>query len=202
MALKFNYEKLMNDYIEYFFQELDWALNAWEAEVYSHTRSKFALKSIGKKRGLGVGTVSNPEVKQYIKKSRRRLFAYLEANTSALVDAYGTGSLMNITDNPGFKEYFNDKNVWNPLRHGKEIVGRKKGDYIDLFGRPRHTKGTYAGKPMEGMKFNGFEIKPIPPSNSIKIANKLLFNTYLPAALKNAIDRIKISNYVIEVNSK
>ena len=200
MALKFNYEKLINDYIECFFQELDWALNAWEAEVYSHTRSKFALEKRGDKSGLEVEVTPNPEVSQHIERSRYKLFAYLEANTSALVDAYGTGSLMNITDNPGFKEYFNDKSVWNPLRHGKEIVGRKEGYYTDLFGRKRHSAGTFAGEPMEGMKFHGFEIKPIPPSNCIKIANKLLFDTYLPKALKNAIDKIKFSNYVIEVN--
>ena len=153
--------------------------------------------------GLEVGAVPNPEVKQYIEKSKTKLLAYLEANTSALIDAYGTGSLMNITDNPGFKEYWNNKGDGkgqrNPLRHGSQIVGRKEGHYIDLFGRPRHTKGTFAGKPMEGIKFHGFTIEPIPPSNSIKIANKLLFGTYLPRAYTNAIEKMKISNYVIEV---
>ena len=52
MGLKLDYDKLMKDYINNFYSELDWALHAWEAEVYSHTKSSFALKHKGwDKRG-------------------------------------------------------------------------------------------------------------------------------------------------------
>lgn len=203
MGLKLDYNKLIEDYLKYFYEELDWALKAWEAEVYQKSKSLFALRSRGKKSRLSVET-NKTHVKSRIKRERRKIIAYLNANTSALIDSFGTGSLMNITDNPGFKEYFNNKGdgqgQWNPVRHGKTIVGRKKGWYVDLFGRKRHSSGVFEGQSMEGKKFHGFTIEPIPPSNAIPEANKALWNTYIPAAIKNARNRIKFSNYVIEVN--
>ena len=126
------------------------------------------------------------------------LIAFLEANPAALADAYGTGSLMNTVDNPLFKEYRNS-DLWNPARTGKTIVGRPAGSYVDIFGRPRKTSGVFKGKSMEGMKFHGSTIEPMPPSNSIKIADQFLFNTYLPRAIKNAEKRLNYSGYLQEV---
>lgn len=190
MALKFNYDKLLEDFSKYLKEEIQWALQAWESEVYSHMRNKFAIKQ-------------GAEVKAYVIKRKTTLIAYLEANPAALADAYGTGSLMNITDNPLFKEYRSNvgdgEGQWNPARTGKTIVGRPIGRYVDIFGRQRKTSGVYEGKSMEGVKFRGSKIEPMPPSNSIKIADQFLFNTYLPRAIKNAEKRINYSGYLQEV---
>lgn len=185
MGLKLDYDRLIKDYLNYFYIELDVALKAWETEVYSHMNSKYLIK-----KGAGVNT--------YIQKTKTRIIAYFEANSAALADAYGTGSLMNEKDNPLFNEYRNNKKLWNQARNGKTIVGRKSGTYVTIFGDKRTSKGTYEEEEIEGKTFNGFKITAIPPSNSIKIANQLL-NTYLRQAYKNAINKVKFSNYVIEV---
>lgn len=187
MALKFEAEKAMQDYINYFYEELDWALKAWEAEVYKYTRNKFLLKK-------------NAEVNTYIQREENILIGFLEATPAILADSFGTGSLMNIQDNPNFKEYYKKESEgWNPLRSGKTIVGRKEGYYTDIFGNKRHSKGTYAGKPIEGKTFHGIRYEPIAPSNSLKIATDLLYKTYLPAAIRNANSKINFSKYLIEV---
>ena len=190
MALKFNYDKLMKDFLQYLKEEIQWALQAWESEVYRHMRNKFAIKQ-------------GAEVKAYVIKRKTTLIAFLEANPAALADAYGTGSLMNTKDNPLFEEYRSNvgdgEGQWNPARTGKTIVGRPAGHYIDIFGRPRKTSGVFKGKPMEGMKFRGIKLEPMPPSNSIKIADQFLFNTYLPRAIENAEKRINYDRYLQEV---
>lgn len=192
MALKFNYDKLLEDFSKYLKEEIQWALQAWEAEVYSHMRNDFGkLPKYLLKQGPA-------EVKAHVIRRKTTLIAYLEANPAALADAYGTGSLMNITDNPLFKEYRNS-NLWNPARTGKTIVGRPAGNYVDIFGRIRKSSGAFEGKPMEGKKFHGSKIEPMPPSNSIKIADQFLFNTYLPRAIKNAEKRLNYSGYLQEV---
>ena len=137
MALQFKYDKLMKDYINIFSKELKIALKAWEVEVETHIMSNFI-----KKHG-------NPQVNSYVEETENAVIGFLEANPAVLADSFGTGSLMNIIDNPDFKEYFLNKGKeegqWNPLRHGKKIVGRPEGNYIDIFGIPRHSTGDKAG---------------------------------------------------------
>lgn len=182
MGLKFDYNNLIKDFINEFYKELEIALNAWENEVYHYV--KFDGSEVNQKA----------EVNTYIKRTENALIGFLEANTTVLADAYGTGTLMNITDNPLFKEYYKKKEErWNPLRTNKTIVGRKIGGYIDIFGNQRHGSVKDNEKP-KPIKF----VKPIPPSNSIKIANSLLDKTYIPAALRNARDKINFSKYLIE----
>lgn len=192
MGLKLDYNRLINDFIDLFFVELDIALKAWEDEVYRYTRNDVIKSSSFK-----------PRVNSYVIKEGKALRGFLEANPSTLADAFGTGSLMNIEDNPLYEEYRNS-NLWNPARHGKEIVGRPEGSYIDIFGRKKHSSGYLEGINLENQRLGtaqgkGYLIEPIPPSNSIKIANDLLYKTYLPNALKNARNKLKFSRYLIEV---
>lgn len=195
MALKFNYKKMMSDYITYFMSELDIALKAWEIEVKSGINSNFANSFSGGK----TQKIPRAWVNSYVEYHSKVVKGFLEANTVVLADSYGTGSLM-LEDNPGLAEY-KRSGLWNKDRKGNYITGREAGDYTDLFSRPRHTSGTFKGKILEGRKMNnGFVIKPIPPSKSLQNAEMRLYKTYLPRALKNAIDKIKISNYIIEVD--
>ena len=65
----------------------------------------------------------------------------------------------------------------------------------------KYSWGTREGENLEYDRRNtGYQIEPIPPSNSIKNADNWLFNTYLPIAFRNAMQKMKFSKYIIEVN--
>lgn len=195
MALKFNYKKMMSDYITYFMSELDIALKAWETEVKSGINSNFANSFSGGK----TQKIPRAWVNSYVKYRSNVVKGFLEANTVVIADSYGTGSLM-LEDNPGLAEY-KSSGLWNKYRKGNYITGREAGTYTDLFGRTRHTTGTFKGKILEGRRISdGFVIKPIPPSKALQNAEMRLYKTYIPRALKNARDKVKISKYIIEVN--
>ena len=188
MGLKLDYNRLINDYLNYFYEELEFALENWEEEVRNNILSNFI-----KKHG-------NPKVNTYIMREKNALKAFLFANPGVLADSYGTGSLMNIEDNPFFQEYRNNPNLWNPARHGKEIVGRPEGYYTDIFGNKKYSSGYMEGIKLEYTKTEtGLQFEPIPPSNVLKNANQWLYKTYLPIAFNNARRKIKLSRYVIEV---
>lgn len=193
MGLKFDYNRLIKDFIDLFFVELEHALKSWEEEVNKYSMFyRFKVDKTGK---------IDAEVNSYVIKEVKALRGFLEANPAALADAYGTGSLMNIKDNPLYQEYRNS-DQWNPARHGKEIVGRPEGSYTDIFGREKSSSGYLEGIKLENQRLGrgkGFLIEAIPPSNSIKIADNLLYKTYLPAAIKNAKNKMKLSKYIIEV---
>lgn len=187
MGLRLDYNKLINDYITNFKVELEFALEHWEQEVKSHIMSDFI-----KKHG-------NPQVNSYIKQEQNALVGFLEANPAVLADSYGTGSFMNIKDNPDYQEYRNSS-LWNPARKSNKIVGRPEGTYTDIFGNTKYSSGYMKGINLEYTKTHtGFQFEPILPSNAIKDANNWLFTTYLPIAYNNTLKKMNFSKYVIEV---
>lgn len=78
----------------------------------------------------------------------------------AWICEFGSGSSMQTADN-FFAKYRNSK-YWNPLRRGKNIVGRPAGSWIDLDDKEHTTKGTKAGQDMENI------FKPKQPRNVIR----------------------------------
>lgn len=129
------------------------------------------------------------------------IILHLKANTFALADTYGTGSLM-TSDNPGLDEYMNSK-YWNPARHGKTIVGRKSREYTNLFGQKRSSKGAYEGDPIENKVIYNeggkkYAIAPSHPSLAIKIAN-LYVKRNAEIAIKNATKRMNFGKFLKEV---
>lgn len=66
--------------------------------------------------------------------------------TMAVLDSYGTGIEMDMS-NPQLSEYMNS-GLWNPLRHGKQIVGRKQGEYTNIFGKKTESSGSFEGRPV------------------------------------------------------
>ena len=189
MSLKFEYRKLMDKYIDTFYKELEVALKEWEDEVRGRILSDFI-----KKHG-------NPEVDSYVETTKNGLIGYLRANPAVLADSFGTGSLMDVENNPVFQEYWNNpgKEQWqrNPARKTHAIEGRPKGPYTTIFGKQMKSSGKRAGDNLEDLEKS--YIKPIPPSNAITDANTFLFNTYLPKAFERTLDSIDFSNYIIEV---
>lgn len=184
MSIYFDKDKLMKDYLNFFYAELAGALISWKEEVLSGMTSEFA-----KKHG--------PKVSFELDIYAKGVTAYLKANPAVLMDSYGTGSLMD-ENNPGLQEYMNSER-WNPARTGKAIVGRPEGDYINVFGQEKYSSGYLEGLPLEGTEtMTGFKFKAIPPSGTLKNAKKRLFDTYLKAAYRNALKHMKFSNYIIE----
>ena len=124
-------------------------------------------------------------------------YGNVSLNTYVLADSYGTGSLM-LDNNPGLAEY-KKSDKWNPERKGKAIVGRREGEYINLFGRARTTKGTFKGKKIENMSFGTkYHIAPTHPSYALQMAEQWLYKTYLPNAYKLAVKNINFSKYLIQ----
>lgn len=96
-----------------------------------------------------------------------------------------------------------NSDAWNKARHGKTIVGRKEGYYIDAFGRRRHSTGKMEGDSLEGKTFHGkngnnYTISPSHPSYAIQMADKWLKESYIPRAYTNAVNKTNFSKYLIE----
>lgn len=188
--LKFDKQGLANELLKNLEIELKDATNAWKNEALSKMRGiKFAHETEGIKAEVD---------KEIIKKSNG-IIVYLKANAVALADSYGVGSLM-TSDNPGLQKYMNS-NRWNPARHGKSIVGRPRGSYVDAFGRQRSSSGSMEGKPLENRGYvtdTDYYISPSNPSYALQMAEKWLYQTYLPRAYKLAVQRINFAKFLIE----
>ena len=184
--LQFDKQGLANEILKKLEIELEHSFIAWRTEVLSKLKHPF------------FGTDTRPEVEYEIKKESSRIVAYLKANTYVLADSYGTGSLM-LKDNPGYAEYKNSK-YWNPARRGNAIAGRPAGTYTDvLTGKQRTSSGTMEGENIEGWEMHtGYKIEPAVPSYAIQMADKWLYETYLPNAYKLIIKEINFAKYLKE----
>lgn len=185
MALRFNINGLTNEILNKLEQQLEYAFIAWRTEVLSNLKHPF------------YGTDERPEVEYELTKESKKIIGYLKANTYVLADSYGTGSLM-LLSNPGYQEYRNSDR-WNPLRTGKAIVGRRSGNYKNVFGKIRHSSGFMEGYNIEGWEMRtGYKIQPSAPSYAVQLAEQWLYKTYLPNAYKLAVRDINFSKYLIE----
>lgn len=75
----------------------------------------------------------------------------------SILVSYGTGEYIDRS-NPELEEYIRS-NLWNPLRYGSYIVGRKRGTYESVIGK-RKSKGKRAGKRLSGWRTLRYGIKP------------------------------------------
>ena len=191
MALQFDIEGLNQEILKQLKIQLDYAFTAWRTEVLEKLSHPF------------YATDMRPEVSYFFEQESRAIIGYLQANTYVLADSYGTGSLM-LDNNPGLAEYRRNKKYWNEFRKGKTIVGRKEGYYTDVFGRPRHSKGSLKGISLEGRRFRGtksrkdYYIAPTHPSYAVQMAEHWLYQTYLPRVYKYAVDNINFARYLKE----
>lgn len=212
--LKIDSNKMMNDFMQkHFMKYLEAALRNWKQDV-----EKFASGYI---KELGVPKADYSTV---IDLSGRMIMVYFKANSTLLADVYGTGSKM-IGPRLGeaFWSYWNDRGSnqgqVNPSRTTYAIEGRRKGKYIDIFGKEHESSGKFEGKIIEGRKFYNTDenygpkgtinvIEPIEPNDqlfqkyfgsAIEIADKFFKTVYLQNALKYSIMEMDLSKYVIEV---
>ena len=181
--LKFDKQGLANEILMKLEIELQSALTAWKNEVIGFMNYNEFKK--------------NANLDYEIQQEGKTIIAYLKANTYVLADSYGTGSLM-LLDNPGYQEYRNS-DKWKNARTSNAIVGRPEGDYIDLFGRKRHSSGYMEGHNIEGWEMiTGYKINPVAPSRAVEAGLGMLYRQHLPKAYELAIQKIDFSKYLIE----
>lgn len=188
MGLRFDKVGLINEILKNLEIELRDAFKTWENEVISKMKTTEFR--------------TNAEFEVEIKRETNMIISFLRANPVVIADSYGTGTLM-LNDIPNFSEYKNDRSRWNPARKGKAITGRPEGEYIDIFGKKKYSKGYLEGKNLEGIELKsgtGYKIKiePTAPSYALQIAEQWLYKIYLPNAYKLAIKKTDFSKYLVK----
>lgn len=93
---------------------------------------------------------------------RRKIIGY----ANAVMDSYGTGSEMDTT-NPFFAQY-KRSNLWNRARYTIAISGRKRGYYLDIYGKWRYSSGKKLAVNIEDY------YEPTPPSYAFQRAEAWL----------------------------
>lgn len=66
----------------------------------------------------------------------------------AILESYGIGSKADTGPNSYWDEY-KESGLLNPVRKGTAIVGRPKGEYINIWGEPDYSSGTKEGQLLE-----------------------------------------------------
>lgn len=155
-----------------------------EPRLKSEIESKFAT-GIGRKRG----EISIEDIKDL----NNEIIASISANAEALMDNYGTGSKMDLS-NPLLSEYI-ASDAWNRYRSRSDttIRGRDAGSYTNVFGEIVESSGAFAGQVLENRKIkseNGgyIEIKPQDPSHAIEEGMKWYMQDWLPIIFNNAVN--------------
>lgn len=130
--------------------------------------------------GLDENGKADSKLIKAVEETSGYIIAKCEFYANALMQSFGTGSKADTSSESYWEEY--KKSPWfNPSRFGKEIVGRRRGSYIDIFGEQRSTWGNYEGINIEGKTFfdkkKGKEvtIEPIEPKKSIQNAERWLY---------------------------
>lgn len=170
--LYFNSERAFADYKMKIMKVADDLLDEYYAEVYNK------LKTV---RGKGALEKLSENQENYL---RRKVIGYADA----IMDSYGTGSLMDTT-NPYLPEY-KSSDIWNVARTSNFITGRKKGTYKNIYGATAYSKGNREGQNIEKA------IKPRYPSYAFQHAQIWFFQGN---RIKNVLDEV-IRDYVYGMN--
>lgn len=96
----------------------------------------------------------------------------------AILESFGTGSLADTSAKSYWKEYSSHPRNFNKARDPSNpiIKGRKKGNYIDVWGNERYSDGRNAGSNLEGLHLRDYntgeyrQVKPTAPTYSIQKA--------------------------------
>lgn len=130
-TLKFNSAKAIEGFKQAITKAADDILTEYYAEIYAK------MKTQKGKDGLDIMT----ETEENILKMK------IIGDANAIMDSYGTGSEMD-KNNPYLQEYMNS-DLWNDLRQGYAIVGRREGEYKNIYGDTDYSSGKMAGSDVE-----------------------------------------------------
>jgi len=131
--LYFNSSRAIAEFKTKIEKTADDLLNEYYAEIYNKIKTTSGRNSLTK-------LSENQE---------KRLKRMVIGGASAIMDSYGTGSLLD-NRNPFLSEY-KSSDLWNDLRTGNTIVGRKKGAYKNIYGATNYSSGKMAGKNVESI---------------------------------------------------
>lgn len=67
----------------------------------------------------------------------------------AILESFGVGYNADRSADSYWPEYMQMQGVFNPARQSNRIVGRPSGDYIDIWGKKRHSEGRNVGKDLQ-----------------------------------------------------
>lgn len=161
--LRFNAEAAVDGFREHIIRTADALLE----EYYNEVQAKL------NKGKNDIEKLSKNEVNMI----RRQVIG----GASAIMESYGTGSQMD-KNNP-FLEAYKRSDMWNPLRtNDNAIRGRSKGEYTNIYGKQRVSKGSMAGLDIE------YRHKPQIPTRAFQDAEIWFFKgNRVRTKLKEAI---------------
>ena len=171
--LRFNSDKMMLDVSNKIEQKLKIRFEEFKTAVLSKIQWEEA-------RGMA-------EFEKQFSKTVDEIIVDVRANAYLIIDSFGTGTKSNL-ETELYSKYQQDSRFWNPLRKGKQIVGRPKGVYTDfLTGEQTESMGTRAGEPLDYEEIN--------PTSSIQDEWKDLFVIGIPLIIKEVLNSINYNNY-------
>lgn len=188
MKLVADYKGMKSEFKSKLLENLRIAAETLEQDIMRNTSSSLE------------GLDNRPEVFVTLKDEVKKMKIMIEGNMEFVVDNYGTGSFMSES-NPMYLSYKNGEN-WNKFRTGKNIVGRKKGYYFDIFGRERKSSGKMKGMNLEGRtigtSFSGemVKIEPIYPTNALHKAISWFYEDWFPQIYKKTIKEMNFAKYM------
>lgn len=150
LVLKFNWQRF--------------AYDLCNALVYAADEAIEHFKQDAKKFGLKSDDVETESA--FFDTGAERIFATCVFYAHSIVESYGTGSLMDMS-NEALDHYMNSL-FWNPGRKSKVIAGRPEGPYLNIFGDVVVSSGKFAERTIEDI------VPAVKPNYAIQNAEKAL----------------------------
>lgn len=176
VSLRFDVNAFMDAYIV---KMID-VMNTLMREFYNEATSGF--DSAAKQASVLVPAAKKQSSEeQGYREAAEFISARCEFYADALMQSFGVGSEADTSEKSYWSEYkamtgTEFKNLFNPARKGTEIAGRPKGNYVDIWGNRRYSRGKFEGLGLEGAQFidrktgKVITIEPRKPSGTIQKA--------------------------------
>lgn len=156
-CLRLNREALRAAYLDHMGACIDRLLDEYYGEAAGALRSE--------------GTRGDIKRERLDSEDKAHLLRRLVAGPLAVMDSWGTGSLMD-KENPALPGYIGSE-LYNPARAaapGAPITGRPEGPYRNIFGETVLSSGAMEGLNLE--EFPGSPVRPRSPSFAFQNAEK------------------------------
>lgn len=189
ISLRFNGKKFYDD----FYRQLEDAMRKIIDRFYYEATAGMSAEAKADSDNNGIVKALNTYIR-----------AQCAFYADALMESYGTGSLMDKKNNPYFDEYVNS-GLYNEERGslpGAPILGRKK-TYTNIYGEKIETSGRNKGKNLEGIYIRDKEtgelvyIEPKKASLQIQKAEAWLMQnnrkTYMERMIEQAATEFMLS---------